>query len=648
MTGVTTLIGFLSFIGSTLTAVTHFGVFTAFGVGVAMLLSVTFLPATLSFMNVKKQVKTESQKRKNILIVFMDKLGAFVLKNEKLILSGSLVVIVIAALGIPRLKTEVNMSEYSPENSNMRISDNLMRDKFGGSLPIQIIIDGDIKDPFVLKEMYRLQKYMESVPEVNNSQSIADLICNMNEVMNGHYTIPETKEQVANLLFMLEGEDIIDQLVNKDYSEGIVQARFGSMDTKLMSEAVIALDRYIESELDSAISVLRLSKLTPDNLKKIRDFQIKRISKELSLDAKKRIPSTQIDQSAIEKQIRIFAAAMNYPLDDKYQNSLKERLQSFFFEEADVEIESEEIIGKLVNLITDKATKNMLTKDDIAALLRKNIPFQYWQEDPEAIESTAEFLVSIIKGHHQHNRIAILAGKLLPLFPDDLQQNKKFIDDVRDDLWVLNEEIIGIPSNLMAVDSDNEIHLAVTQSGMLRVMKKMNDELLASQIRSLFLALGLVLILMIIQFKSIKMGLVVTSPILLTVLINFAVMGYLGVPLDNATMMIASIAIGIGIDYAIHFSSRFKTELKERKDELLALDKTLETTGKAIIINALTVALGFIILMWSNMVPMQRFGWLIALTMGVSACAALTFLPSLILVFRNTLFNNNSKNGGAI
>jgi len=141
------------------------------------------------------------------------------------------------------------------------------------------------------------------------------------------------------------------------------------------------------------------------------------------------------------------------------------------------------------------------------------------------------------------------------------------------------------------------------------------------------------------------MGIVVTSPILLTVLINFAVMGFLNVPLDNATMMIASIAIGIGIDYSIHFSSRLKEELKGRNTtELKALDKTLETTGQAIIINALTVALGFIILMGSNMLPMQRFGWLIALTMGVSAWASLTYLPALILFTKSKLGLNGTKN----
>ncbi len=187
--------------------------------------------------------------------------------------------------------------------------------------------------------------------------------------------------------------------------------------------------------------------------------------------------------------------------------------------------------------------------------------------------------------------------------------------------------------------------MTVQQSGMLIVMKQINESLLDSQFQSLFLSLLMVLILMMLQFKSIKMGLIITAPIILTVLVNFAIMGYSGVPLDNATMMIASIAIGIGIDYSIHFSSRLKLELKKSNfNELHSLKTTLGTTGKAIVINALTVGLGFVILVGSNLVPMQRFGWLIAITMLVSSTAALTFLPSMILYFKKGLFKNSIKN----
>jgi predicted RND superfamily exporter protein len=368
---------------------------------------------------------------------------------------------------------------------------------------------------------------------------------------------------------------------------------------------------------------------------------MERISKELSLDAHKRMPSFQIDPAEIDKVLDTLLTSRNYPLSMKYQRQLREQLENFFYEEADIEIESPELMGKLVTLIVNKARVGRLEPDELSVFLRENIPSRYWEQDPEAINSTARFIVSIVKEIHDNNRVSLLAGKLLTIFPEALRQDRKFVDDVRDDLWLINEELVGIPANLNIADSKKEIQLRATQSGMLRVMKKMNDDMLDSQIRSLFLALGLVLILMIIQFNSIKMGFVVTTPIFLTILINFAVMGYLHIPLDNATMMIASIAIGIGIDYAIHFSSRFKTELRQRKDEFSALEKTLKTTGKAIGINALTVALGFIILIWSNMVPLQRFGWLIALTMVVSAWASLTFLPAMLLVFKKYLFNTN-------
>ncbi|MCK4590491.1 MAG: MMPL family transporter, partial [Candidatus Latescibacteria bacterium] len=63
-----------------------------------------------------------------------------------------------------------------------------------------------------------------------------------------------------------------------------------------------------------------------------------------------------------------------------------------------------------------------------------------------------------------------------------------------------------------------------------------------------------------------------------------------------------------------------------------ALDKTLETTGKAIISNALSVMMGFLVLVLGNIVPMQRFGYLIALTMIISASGSIIVLPALILV----------------
>jgi predicted RND superfamily exporter protein len=68
------------------------------------------------------------------------------------------------------------------------------------------------------------------------------------------------------------------------------------------------------------------------------------------------------------------------------------------------------------------------------------------------------------------------------------------------------------------------------------------------------------------------------------------------------------------------------------KNEKQSLEKTMKTTGSAILINAFTVALGFFVLVGGNFVPVKREGWMIGLLMILSSCAALIFLPSLLIL----------------
>ncbi|HDM90805.1 MAG TPA: RND family transporter, partial [candidate division WOR-3 bacterium] len=96
-------------------------------------------------------------------------------------------------------------------------------------------------------------------------------------------------------------------------------------------------------------------------------------------------------------------------------------------------------------------------------------------------------------------------------------------------------------------------------------------------------------------------------------------------------------------DYSIHFVSRFKNELRKSQKETVALHRTLETTGRAILLNAFTVGLGFLVLIFAALVPIRRFGWMIAFTMGTSALFAITFLPALILIW-SKFFRNGKKN----
>ena len=69
---------------------------------------------------------------------------------------------IIGLIGLPHLKRQANMTEYFSDDTDIRIAEIMMQENFGGSIPVQIVVNGDLKNPFVLKEIRKLEKYMET------------------------------------------------------------------------------------------------------------------------------------------------------------------------------------------------------------------------------------------------------------------------------------------------------------------------------------------------------------------------------------------------------------------------------------------------------------------------------------------------------
>jgi hypothetical protein len=166
--------------------------------------------------------------------------------------------------------------------------------------------------------------------------------------------------------------------------------------------------------------------------------------------------------------------------------------------------------------------------------------------------------------------------------------------------------------------------------GMPKITLHIMNRILNSQIISLFYSIIMVLVIVSLIFASLKIGLICILPLILTIGINFGIMGYSGISLDVATTTIASIAIGIGIDYSIHFISRYRKEMRELKDRTEALIITTKTAGRGILFNAITMILGFGVLLFSSFHAIFVFGYLISLTMVVSSVASLTVIPAIL------------------
>lgn len=166
--------------------------------------------------------------------------------------------------------------------------------------------------------------------------------------------------------------------------------------------------------------------------------------------------------------------------------------------------------------------------------------------------------------------------------------------------------------------------------GLPKVMLRMMEKFMDDQIKSLILsAVGVWAVVSLISGSAI-IGFLCLIPLCVSILINFGFMSYMKIPLDIATIMISGISIGIGVDYSIHLTSRYRYELRNGKGQSDALRATITSTGRGIFFNAVTLMLGFGLLAFSTFRAIAIFGMLVAGTMFTSGLGALVFLPAIL------------------
>jgi hypothetical protein len=165
--------------------------------------------------------------------------------------------------------------------------------------------------------------------------------------------------------------------------------------------------------------------------------------------------------------------------------------------------------------------------------------------------------------------------------------------------------------------------------------------ILEGQIKSLLLSLVIIVILLSLMFKKVKAGIIGAVPIAITATIGFGSMGFLNIPLSTTTALISSIAIGIGIDYAVHFIERYKIYAKQTNIKQITTEKTMHHSGRAIIFNAAVVIAGFLVLLFSVFPPNRSLGALVSLNMFTSFLGTVTIMY--LLLYKTNLFFKNKQ-----
>ena len=178
----------------------------------------------------------------------------------------------------------------------------------------------------------------------------------------------------------------------------------------------------------------------------------------------------------------------------------------------------------------------------------------------------------------------------------------------------------------------------VTLSGDPIVNLKFTTRLFEDQSISTYLSILIVFLIATLTFRSPFKGFYSIVPVVSGIFVNYLFMFFAGIPFDMITVSFTSIAVGCGVDDAIHFLLRY-SNLRKHKKELSvkqSLSLTIMETGRPIILTTVSIVFGMMMLSFASYTPIRYFGLLMSVTLSGCMISTILFMPAMI-IFGNTL-----------
>ena len=173
--------------------------------------------------------------------------------------------------------------------------------------------------------------------------------------------------------------------------------------------------------------------------------------------------------------------------------------------------------------------------------------------------------------------------------------------------------------------------VVMTSTGIIVLIDALAEMIIEGQLNSIITALIAVFFIVYLLLRSWQGSILSVMLVGFLTVLNFGVMGWAGIKLDVVTVLISSIGIGVGVDYAIMVYARYLEERKKGLEVREAVVRTVETIGSAIMSNAIAVISGFIILIFSSFPPFRFFGILVTTLMLAAAVGSILVMPAIIL-----------------
>ncbi len=158
------------------------------------------------------------------------------------------------------------------------------------------------------------------------------------------------------------------------------------------------------------------------------------------------------------------------------------------------------------------------------------------------------------------------------------------------------------------------------------------DALVNGQVYSLTIAAVVISLIMFLVFRSVSIAFLSMLPNFFPIVLNFGIMGMVGIALNTGTALIAAVALGIAVDDTIHFLSEYQQNRNRNMPVSTSIESAIRVKGRAIVSSSIILCIGFGVMVLSRFVPTIHFGMLSAIIMITALLGDLVVLPAFLFL----------------
>jgi predicted RND superfamily exporter protein len=264
LTLLTTVVGFLSLLFSSIQPIRDFGIYTSIGVVIAFVLSYTLLPALLYFFTPKKLISVHGSNNSSTRIM---RNGLFwIFRNQKTILIISVILIVISVVGVTKIKVNNILLEDLSEKVKIKQDFNFFDKYYSGVRPFEILVNSkqkNVLDTIVLKEIYKVENFIKKEFKAGFVVSLPSLVTNINGTVNNgtktNLPLGEDLEEICRIIKENKKNKEIKRLLTGDLKQTRISAKIRDEGSLIISERNRNLIKFINSNCDTNLVSFKIT-----------------------------------------------------------------------------------------------------------------------------------------------------------------------------------------------------------------------------------------------------------------------------------------------------------------------------------------------------------------------------------------------------